>query len=70
MLRSLRRLWPNEHGQDLVEYALLAALVALVIVASWDVIEGALGAMYRASGLDANSPHDEGLWQLFGGPRG
>jgi pilus assembly protein Flp/PilA len=28
------RLWTNEEGQDLAEYALLIALIALVVIAA------------------------------------
>ncbi len=34
MTRLLWRLWREEEGQDLVEYALLLVLIALVAVAS------------------------------------
>jgi pilus assembly protein Flp/PilA len=34
MTRLLWRLWREEQGQDLVEYALLLVLIALVAVAS------------------------------------
>jgi len=30
----LRRLWDGDSGQDLVEYALLAALIAVVTIAA------------------------------------
>jgi Flp pilus assembly pilin Flp len=31
MLRRIRGLWRNENGQDLIEYALLAATLAVVV---------------------------------------
>jgi len=31
-LNAIRRLWRDESGQDLLEYALLVALIALVAV--------------------------------------
>jgi pilus assembly protein Flp/PilA len=33
-MSNLRRLWEEEHGQDLVEYALLLVLISLVAVAT------------------------------------
>jgi Flp pilus assembly pilin Flp len=33
-MNLLRRLWDGESGQDLVEYALLAALIAVVTIAA------------------------------------
>ena len=33
-LNALRRLWRNDTGQDLIEYALLVGLVALVAVSA------------------------------------
>jgi len=34
MKNLLKRLWKEEAGQDLVEYALLIALIALALVAA------------------------------------
>jgi len=34
MRNSLKRLWQDEQGQDLVEYALLLVLIALVSAAT------------------------------------
>jgi Flp pilus assembly pilin Flp len=52
------RLWSDDEGQDLIEYALLVATVALASVAAFDAIRAAIGAAYRAwgSGID-------GLWE-------
>ena len=33
-LAIIRRVWRNEHGQDLLEYGLLAALIAVVALAA------------------------------------
>ena len=33
-LAIIRRLWRDEHGQDLLEYGLLAALIAIVALAA------------------------------------
>ena len=51
-----RNMWQDDEGQDLVEYALIAALVSVVAIASitgmggsirglWTLISGALGAV-------------------------
>ena len=32
MMETLRRLWLDDEGQDLVEYALLVALVSIVSI--------------------------------------
>jgi len=34
MKALLKRFWRNEEGQDLAEYALLIALIALVVIAA------------------------------------
>ena len=34
MKALLKRFWTNEEGQDLAEYALLIALIALVVIAA------------------------------------
>jgi Flp pilus assembly pilin Flp len=30
-MRHLKKLWGNQHGQDLIEYALLAAFLAVAV---------------------------------------
>ena len=54
--RARRLLW-DERGQDLIEYALLTAGLALAGVAAWPLIVTALGTAYRA--LDTNT---QNLW--------
>jgi pilus assembly protein Flp/PilA len=39
---ALKRLWREERGQDLVEYALVAALIALASVAALNNVAGLL----------------------------
>jgi pilus assembly protein Flp/PilA len=34
MLAPFKTLWADESGQDLVEYALLVALIAIVVIAA------------------------------------
>ena len=38
MRQQLSRLWTDDSGQDLVEYALLVVLVTLVVVAALRVL--------------------------------
>lgn len=45
-LPRLRRLLHEASGQDLLEYALLTALVGIVSVAAWALIEDRLGQSY------------------------
>jgi pilus assembly protein Flp/PilA len=42
MKKILHRLWHEDSGQDLVEYALVAALIALVSVASMNSVAALL----------------------------
>jgi Flp pilus assembly pilin Flp len=49
MLVSLVR---DEEGQDLVEYALLVALVGLVGIAAWSLIRTNLGTRYQQYDTD------------------
>ena len=37
-MEFVKRFWREEEGQDLVEYALLAALIALIAVAAFPPI--------------------------------
>lgn len=42
MGRVLKELWSEENGQDLVEYALVVALIALASVAALNNVAGLL----------------------------
>ena len=46
-MNLLRRLWDGESGQDLVEYALLAALIAVVTVAALQGAGITVAAFYQ-----------------------
>jgi pilus assembly protein Flp/PilA len=46
MKNLMFRLWKEEEGQDLVEYALLVALVALGATASMKVLATAIGTAF------------------------
>jgi pilus assembly protein Flp/PilA len=45
--RFLLRLWQDESGQDLTEYALLVVLVALAAVASLKTLANTINNVYR-----------------------
>ena len=45
-MNLLRRLWGDESGQDLIEYALLAALIAVVTFAALQGAGFALSGFY------------------------
>ena len=46
MMRVLRAVVADDRGQDLLEYALLAALVALVAIPAVAAIQAALNTTY------------------------
>ncbi len=51
MKALLRRLWRDEAGQDLTEYGLLLALVALSSIAAMQGVASAISAVFsNASG--------------------
>jgi Flp pilus assembly pilin Flp len=55
MSKLARRLWHEESGQDLTEYALLLALIALASIASMQALATAISNVYgnAASNLSA-----------------
>lgn len=57
MLEQLRALWRDESGQDLTEYALLIALVALAAIASMKALARAISTVYSnaATNLTTNT---------------
>jgi len=50
MKNLLLRLWKEEEGQDLVEYALLVALVALAATAGMNSLATKINATFSALG--------------------
>ena len=56
MKRSIRRLWRETRGQDLVEYALAAGMVAVAAVASMPPLSAMMTNVFNAiGGLIQNS---------------
>ncbi len=51
MMETLRRLWSDDEGQDLVEYALLVALVSIAAI----TILGTLGTQVSTAFSEAVS---------------
>lgn len=52
MKNLVRRLWNDESGQDLTEYALLLVLVALVAVAALQGLATAINKVYSTAASD------------------
>lgn len=52
MKNLLNRLWQEESGQDLTEYALLLVLVALAAIASMKVLATAISNVYTVAASD------------------
>ncbi len=55
----IQRLLRDDRGQDVIEYALLMAGLAIVGIATWPAITTAIGQAYGR--LDNNS---QGLWRV------
>ncbi len=49
MKNMIYRLWKEESGQDLTEYALLLVLVALAAIASMKTLATAIANVYTAA---------------------
>jgi Flp pilus assembly pilin Flp len=48
----LRRLWREELGQDLIEYALIATLVALIAISGLNSLAGKIQSYYTGIAND------------------
>ena len=59
MRRRLRKLFRNDSGQDLIEYALLATFVGLLSIAAFSQLEAAIGLAYAAFTASSNNN-----WQM------
>lgn len=45
----LRKLWNDESGQGMVEYALIVALIAIIVIAGVKVFGGQISALFTDS---------------------
>jgi pilus assembly protein Flp/PilA len=55
MTNLLQRLWKEEEGQDLIEYALLIALVALAATVGMGSLASAINTEFQTLGSDLTS---------------
>jgi Flp pilus assembly pilin Flp len=49
MTRMMKKLWEEEWGQDLTEYALVLLLVALTLIASMTSLGGAISKAFSTA---------------------
>ena len=54
-IEAFRALLTDESGQDLIEYALVAALIALGAVASMKTLSGKIGTAFTTIGTSVTS---------------
>jgi pilus assembly protein Flp/PilA len=55
MKSLLVRLWREEEGQDLIEYALLIVLVALGAIVGMSTLASDINSVFGAAGSDLTS---------------
>lgn len=51
-MKMLRRLWDEERGQDLTEYALLVVLIALAAIGALKGLAGSIGNVFNSAALN------------------
>ena len=47
MLAPFNALWADESGQDLVEYALLVALIAIIVIAALKILGPIIATVFN-----------------------
>lgn len=52
MMEMLRRMWSADEGQDLVEYALIIALVSIALVTALQALSGAISGVFATISTD------------------
>lgn len=55
MITVLARLWKDEEGQDLTEYALLLVLVALAAIGSLGTLATAINSVFATAASNLNT---------------
>ena len=62
LIETVRRLWIEDEGQDLSEYALILLLVSLVVVAALGAFESHILSLYATSSARVVAiAHHEGI---------
>lgn len=46
MMETLRRMWSDDEGQDLVEYSLLTALVSVALILAMTALKGGISTAF------------------------
>lgn len=49
MITLIKKLWNDESGQGLVEYALIIALVGVVLVVALQTLAGGIGGVFASA---------------------
>ena len=47
IMEFLRKLWSEEEGQGMVEYGLIIALIAIVVIVAFPAVSGALTNLFN-----------------------
>jgi Flp pilus assembly pilin Flp len=55
LIAELHLLITNDSGQDVVEYALLGAIVGIASILTWQLLATAVGNTYSAADADVQS---------------
>ena len=55
MKNLLKRLWKEEEGQDLVEYALLLVLLSLAAIGSLGALATAINGVFNKASANLNT---------------
>ena len=55
MVEVLRKLWKDEDGQDLTEYALLLVLLSLAAIGSLGTIAAAINGVFANAARNLNT---------------
>lgn len=55
MLAHFKALWTDESGQDLIEYALLVALIAIVVIAALTLLGPIIAQVFQNIGTELSN---------------
>ena len=51
----LKKFWKNEEGQGMVEYGLILALIAIVVIAAVTLVGNKVNAIFNKAGTALNN---------------
>ena len=65
----LKNFWKNEEGQGMVEYGLIIALIAVVVIAALGSLSGSISGIFNKAANTLKNPNEAAGLNADGTPK-